>query len=335
MNRKLHLLLFAFVLTLASVVTGNGQQRTTATINASDPLNVLPASDGVMFVDVQRIMRDVLPRSLAGSPKMAEINAEIDRFRQRTGLDLRSFERAAVGVRFTNPSARVTKMEPVAVLMGNFNADSMVAAGRFAAKGKYRTEQYKGKTIHTFSLNENVRLLGLFNARLTDVAVVSLSSNMLAVGERESVRRTIDAGGGAAARNAELIALATRNPNAVLGFGSNVPASATRDLDFGNAEITRSIASIRQSYGSIGTTTSGYDMTVIARTSNAQQAKSLNDNLAAVKQFAPLLIAQLSGERAELARKVSDSLRITTQGNDVQARIEVAQTDVSTLLRVF
>ncbi len=333
MNRKLHLLFFAFVLTLASVVTGNGQQR--ATMSTTDPLNVLPASDGVMFVDVQRIMRDVLPRALAGSPKMREINAEIDRFRQRTGLDLRSFERAAVGVRFTNPSARVTKMEPVAVLMGSFNADSMVAAGRLAAKGKYATEQYKGKTIHNFSLNENVRLLGLFNARLSDVAVVSLSSNMLAVGDRESVRRTIDAGGGAAARNAELIALATRNPNAVLGFGGNVPASATRDLDFGNAEITRSIASIRQSYGSIGTTTSGYDMTVIARTSNAQQAKSLNDNLAAVKQFAPLLIAQLSGERAELARKATDSLKVTTQGNDVQVKIELAQTDVSTLLRVF
>ena len=334
MNRKLRLLFFALALMLASVMTGNGQQRATATMNATDPLNVLPASDGVMFVDVQRIMRDVLPRALTGSAKMAEINAEIDRFRQRTGLDLRSFERAALGVRFTNPSARVTKMEPVAVLMGSFNADSMVAAGRLAAKGKYVTEQYKGKTIHTFSLNENVRLLGFFNARLSDVAVVSLSPNMLAVGEREGVRRTIDAGGGAA-RNAELISLATRNPNAVLGFGGNVPASATGNLDFGNAEITRSIASIRQSFGSIGTTTSGYDMTVIARTSTAGQAKSLNDNLAAVKQFAPLLIAQLSGERAELARKVSDSLRITTQGNDVQARIEVAQTDVATMLRVF
>ncbi|MBA2338874.1 MAG: hypothetical protein H0V88_00635, partial [Pyrinomonadaceae bacterium] len=207
MNRKSHLLFFAFVLTLATAMTANSQQRTV------DPLYVLPTSDGVMFVDIQRIMKDVLPRALAGSPKMAEINADIDRFRQRTGLDLRSFNRAAVGVRFTNPTARVTKMEPVVVLQGSFNPDTLVAAGRLASKGKYSTEQYKGKTIHLFTLNEQVRLLGLFNARLSDVAVVALNPSMLVVGDRAGVRSTLDATASSATnRNTELIALATRNP---------------------------------------------------------------------------------------------------------------------------
>ena len=71
---------------------------------------------------------------LAGNPaKLSEVNASIDRFKERTGLDPRMFQQVALGVRFTYPSEGVTKVETVALADGTFSAAGMVAAGRVAS----------------------------------------------------------------------------------------------------------------------------------------------------------------------------------------------------------
>ena len=131
-----------------------------------------------------------------------------------------------------------------------------------------------------------------------------------------------------------MVTLAHRNPNAIIGFGGNLPASL-RNIDLGNPEITRSIASIRQFYGSLGTTAVGFDMLTVLRTGNANDARNLSDTIAAVKQLAPLLLSQLSGDKGKLAQNAVNSLQVTTQENEVQLRLELAQADLATLIRVF
>lgn len=331
------LLSFAPAATRAQTAGGAGRTTTTSA-TAQDPLTMLPASDAVVAVDVRRVLNEALPRALSGNPaKMTQVNVDIDRFKTRTGVDLRSIERMALGVRFREVG-QATRMETVGIARGTFRADIIVAAGRLAAKDKYRTETYAGKNIYVFTLNEQTKLFGLFNMKLTDVAVCVLDTHTLAIGELSRVREAIDASSGRARVGSELVGLATRTPNSLIGFGANVPASASREITGGTIdaadEISKSIASIRQLYGAIGMTANGFDMQATARTETAQSAQSLNDTIAAAKDLVSPLVGQFvrDAAKAKMVRNALDSLKVSTTGNELQLRLEVAQSDLSTLV---
>jgi hypothetical protein len=363
-NSVIALLLLAATAAVATAPASYARTRvpassplTTAAATAQDPLTMLPASDAVVTADVRRILSEALPRALASDQaKLTKVNADIDRFKTRTGVDLRSVEKMALGVRIRDMTAEAaarkstetgqqtvlvagqpTRMEPVAIARGTFRADLIVAAGRLAAKDKYRTEKYADKNIYIFTLDEQTKLFGLFNMRLTDVAISVLDTNTLALGQLARVREAIDAAAGRGRVREELVQLATRTPNALIGFGANVPPAALRELGvlgIDSDEISKNIASIRQVYGSIGMTTGGFDMQAIARTENPQAAKSLNDTIAAAKEFAAPLVSQFlrNEAKAKMLRNTLDSLKVTTAGNELQIRLEVAQSDISTLV---
>src|SRR5687768_17514583 len=176
-----------------------------------------------------------MPRMLGNNPaKLAEVNASIEAFETRTGLNPRMFEQVALGVRFIHPAAGVTRAETVALANGGFSPTAMVAAGRVASNGNYREEKYQGKNIHIFKLDQSVRLLGVFDFRITELAAAPLDGNVLALGDLAGVRAAIDAGRQRKrGQNAELIALANRDPNALIGFGSNMSEQLIGNLDIG------------------------------------------------------------------------------------------------------
>jgi hypothetical protein len=295
-------------------------------------LGSLPASDAIVQVDAQRLVRDVLPRAL-DQTKLAAANAEMDKFKTETGLDPRSFESLAVGMRFSQLESGMTKVNTVALARGSFNAGAMVAAGRLASKGKYSEEKYNGATIYTFDLNEQVKLFGLLNMRVSRLGVTALNDHTLALGEPAMVRAAIDAGRAGGARvGAELVQLATRDPNAIVGFGANLPKFILSNLNVPNDEIARNLSGVRQVYGSVGANAAGFDSLLIARTENADQARSLSDTIYALKQFGPLLAGRLSGPKGKLAQNALDSLKVTAQGNELQLRLALAQTDLNSLI---
>src|SRR5262245_31415655 len=97
-------------------------------------MSSLPESDAVAQVKVKRLVSEALPRMLANNPaKLAEANAEIERFKNRTGLDPRMFDQLALGVKFSFPSEGITKLRTVALANGEFSSAAMVAAGRVAS----------------------------------------------------------------------------------------------------------------------------------------------------------------------------------------------------------
>jgi hypothetical protein len=297
-------------------------------------LAALPASDAVMAVDVQRLFKEALPRVYANEPaKLAEINADIEEFKTRTGLDPRSFERMAVGVHFADLPDGGVKLEPVAIARGRFNAAAMVAAGRIAAQGKYQEQQYKGKTIYVFNLGEQIKFL---NLRWAELAVVVLDQNTLAFGRPGRVRAAVDVSSGTGVRVAnDVVALAQQDPNAIIGLGGNMPAALTRQLDFLSPEISRSVASIRQFYGTVGAGTSGFEMLTVFRTGSAADAKNLSETVDGLKMLAPLGIARMRADKAKLVQQLVNNTKVTTQGNEVQIRLDLADANVATLVRVF
>lgn len=304
--------------------------------NAPAPTGLLaslPESDAVAQIKLRQLLSDAMPRILASNPaRLAEANASIESFKTRTGLDPRMFEQIALGVRFTFPSEGVTKTQTVALANGTFSPAAMVAAGRVASNGAYREEKYQGKTIYIFKLDETIRLFGMFNFRIGELAAAPIDANVLALGDPAGVHAAIDATSSRKRANAELIALANRDPNALIGFGSNLSEQLIRNVDFGNAPIAADLSKLKQVYGSVGSTEKDLELFLAARAVNAEAAKNLGDTIEGLKQFGALFVGRMSGAKGVLAKSALANMKIVTATNEIQIRTAVPQADVGPLM---
>ena len=293
----------------------------------------LPASDAVAIVDTKRMLNETMPRILGGdAAKLAQANAEVDKFKTKTGIDLHSFDRVAVGVRYIYPNAKTTKLETVAIAHGSFNAGAVAASVRAAGSGKSREEKYRGATVTIINVNDDIKLLGLWTMHINELAICVLDQNSLAMGAPASVRAAIDAGKAGRAP-ADLIALATRDKNAVLGFGGNVTRELLNNLDVGNDPIAKDVSSIKQVYGSVGSTQTDVTMNMIALTDSAAAAKNLGDMVDGVKQIGGFLVMRMAEPRKSLAESALNNMTATARGSEIEIRTQVTAASLAALVK--
>jgi hypothetical protein len=333
-RRLLNLALILLAISSGLLVEANAQTRSRNAAPAAPGLMAsLPESDAVAQIKLKQLLNEAMPRILANSPaRLSEVNASIESFKNRTGLDARMFQQIALGIRFTFPSEGTTKLETVALANGAFSSAAMVAAGRVASNGKYREEKYRDKTIYVFTLDETIRVLGVFDFKITELAAAPLDDNTLALGNLAAVRGVLDAARSRKRANPELITLASRDPNAIIGFGANMSEQLVGNLDIGNAPIAADLKTLRQVYGSVGTTERDLQLFLGARAVNATAAKSLGDTLEGLKQFGALLVGRLTGAKGVLAKSALSNLQIVTDANELQIRTSVAQAEIGPLL---
>lgn len=296
----------------------------------------LPASDAAVLVDADKILTQALPRLLAGdAARLAQVNKDIDDFRTRTGVDARSFKQLALGMRFVTVG-NATRAETVALAQGTFNANVLTAAGKLAANGKYREENYAGKRISIFTLNNQVKLLEVLKFDAGEVAVAPLADNVLALGTVANVKAAVDAASGRGVISRDVLDLAARNQNALISFGGNVPREFVQNIGLPSEELQRNLAAIRQGYGFVGMTPRGFEVVTIARTETNQAAQDLGNSIEAVKQFAPYLIAGMRGDEGRLARAAINNLKVTTNANEMRLNLEMSDGDLALLVpRLF
>lgn len=329
----LALLLLSSVQTFALTQTRGRTSRPSQAPSAPSLLASLPQSDAVTLVKVNRLLSDMMPRILANNPaKIAELNTSIENFKTRTGLDPRSFDEVALGFRYTYPREGVTKLITAALAKGTFNAGAMVAAGRLAADGKYREEKYQGKSIYVFALDESIRLFGVIDLKISELAASPIDGNTLALGDPKSVRSVIDASTGRSRVNSELVSLASRDPNAVIGFGGNISPQVLQNLDIANATFAGDLSGVRQAYGSIGANERDVEVFIGAKLVNDDAARNLSDTLEGLKQLGAMFAGRLAGAKGVLAKTALSNLKIVTQANELQIRTAVAQADLGPLV---
>jgi hypothetical protein len=330
-------LVTALLLTVSISAIGLAQKNRTATSTkkpAPTLLSSLPPSDAVAIVNLSRVFNEALPKLLAENPaKLAEITSELAKFKTQTGLDPHSFDQIALGFSYKYPREGITKISTVALARGTFNAGAMVAAGRLAANGKYLEQKYQGKTIYIFSLERQLRLFGLWDVKVGDLAVSAVDGNTLALGDLDAVRGVIDATRAGKHPNAELLALASRDRDAILGFGGNVSPTLLENLSLSNDQIARELTAVRQIYGTLGMTSTDVELMVTARTVDTDSAKNLSDTVEGLQQLGGFFINRLTGAKGALARSALGNLKATTTGNELQIRTAVAQSQIAPLIK--
>jgi hypothetical protein len=257
----------------------------------------------------------------------------LDKFKTDTGIDPRAFDRVVVSARYTHPSPTVTKLEPVAIAQGKFDARAVTLAARLAGKGKVREGKYRGATIVVLTINDQIKLFGLWNMRVRDLAITALNANTVALGTPATVRTVIDAGRTPRRDSAELVSLATRDRQAVIGFGGNVTKGIWSNMNLGTDAIAEAVGSIRQAYGSVGTTATDVALTIVARTETPAAAKELGDTLTGLKQLAGLLVMSMNSERRALAQSAVANLTINARTNEVEIRTQVAAANLASVMK--
>jgi len=321
------------LITLVFVFGSESSARTSPPTPEPPALSYLPASDAVAVIDVHRLLNEALPRIFSGDPaKLVLTNMEIDKFKTRTGIDPHTFDRVALGLRYTYPSVTVIKIETVAIAHGTFDARALVAAGRSAASGRYREVSHHGAKIAVFNIGDQIKFLGLWNMKVNELAACALDRNTLAIGTLPNVRAAIEAGKSGRA-SSDLVALATRDPNALIGFGGNVTSELLKNLNVGNDAIARDANSIRQVYGSIGMTETDFTLLLVARAATAADAKNLSDTVMGLRQLGGILIVRMTPAKKNLAQSALDNLKITTRANELEIKTQFAAADLSAFIK--
>ncbi|HEX8774754.1 MAG TPA: hypothetical protein VF735_14375 [Pyrinomonadaceae bacterium] len=329
------------------MATRTAAAATARPATASAALASLPASDMVIFVDTQRLVNDTVPNFLAGDAALlARVNSKIERFQKETGIDARTLESLAIGLRFPSQPSR-GDMKFVTIASGSFVAGDLIEAGFAAAKRKEnigREEQvYEGKKIFILTSPRDRAPAAApaddSSAARTDahrMAVAELDANTIVVGDLESVRATLNPS--LARVDQGLVDLATRTPNAFASFAGNIPPGTARGFGIGNSKADKLAASIRQIYGSVSTIGTEAQTFLAARTENAEQAHDLAQAIKGLKLLSKFGVGGHSGmgkTQAEALSKLIDDLSVTSEANQVEIKMNVAQSDIAPLMRNF
>ena len=182
------------------------------------------------------------------------------------------------------------------------------------------------------SVNDQMKVLGVWDMRVNELAICVLDANTLAIGSLPNVRAAIEAGKRGRA-NDELIALASRDPKAVVGFGANLPRELMANLNVGSDTIAKDANSIRQAYGSIGTTETDVSLSLVARTDSPSSAKDVSDTVTGLKQLGAIFVVRMAPPRKALAQSALDNMKITTRGNEVEIKTQVAAANLASVIK--
>jgi hypothetical protein len=338
--------IFAFIAAFAFVLNGVGAgfaQTKAAAFQTKELAALLPASDGVITLDVQKLLSESVPQILAGKPQMlGDINAKIDELRDKTGLDARQFEQIVIGVATKQITAREVDLEPVFLARGKYNSNALIAVAKLASNGKYREERIGNRTVYVFTGKEIVAqnkpktknswfdkaVDRMINSLTKEIAVTSLDGNTLAFGSLARVRETFEVKTRA---SGEVLSLINRKPNAVLSFGAILPSGLSKFVDLDNDELGRTLDSIRQMSGALEVSANNVTLSVAAKTLQAEQAQTLHETLEGLQMLGKAFIGGRGEDKKVLARMI-DNARITRSGAEVALDLQVPQSDINILL---
>jgi hypothetical protein len=339
--------IFAFV--AASAFLLNGVAAAFAQTKANNQTNqslaaLLPASDAVVTLDIQRLLSESVPQVLSGKPEtLGEINAKIDEIRDKTGLDARQFEQVVIGVTMKQATAREVDLEPLFLARGKYNANTLITVAKLASKGKYREEKLGNRTIYVFSGKDIVaqnkpqtknswldRAIDRMVSGLTkEIAVTSLDGNTLVFGSLARVRETLES---KTRVGNEVLSLVNRKPNAVFSFGAKLPNGLSGFIDLDNDELGKTLDSIRQVSGAVEISDGNTALSVMAKTLKPEQAQGLHETLEGLQMLGKAFIGSGKGEDKKVYARMIDNARITRNLTEVSLDLQVQQTDINILL---
>jgi hypothetical protein len=337
MSRKFYFSFLAFALMIVATVAFVIARGTRAA-SASAALSALPASDFVVGIDAQRALNETLPSLLASNPTLlAKVNAKIDEFEKKTGINPRSIESIAIGGRFNHLHSGANG---VLIARGSFNSDALIDAAFKAASEKAQLnkeeQEYQGRKI--FLIREQRRTQSSAESKSDGLAVTALDANTIAAGDLRGVEAAIDASQGRDRVDDHLVQLATQMPNAIVSYSGKLPQNMSEKVvGPGNDQVAKYFASIREFYGSYSVDGTDADNIITLRTETADQARDISQAINGFKTLAAVGLSQSTGSNSAQSNALANAIQgliVTAQDSEVRIEMKIPQASLASFMHM-
>jgi hypothetical protein len=324
-----------FAVIVLSMLVLNLGGSTLATSNArrsgAELVPILPASDGVVIIDVKRFFGDAMPKLLSGNPSLlGKITGEIEKFHSKTGIDIRQFDSIAAGMTVKPIADKKYDIDPVFIARGQMSAASLIGAAKLAANAKYREERFGERTIYIFSPTDLATSKPAAETFSDGVAVTIIDSTTLAFGTLARVRQTLE---GKTKVGTDITGLLQQqNQSAVTAFAAKMPAGMKSFLPLENDELGKSIDSIQYVYGNANVAADVASLHVTARTLQNAQAQSLYETLSGLQVLGKAFLSGAKSADKQVYARLIENVKFTVRTNEVNMDLQVPQSDIDVLI---
>lgn len=323
---KLYPRLLLVVLFIASVVALPTQAQTVAT--ASSPLNdslvTLPDSDVVIYLNASRILNDAMPR-LVPEKELQKIRDGMDQMKAFTNVDLRNMEFLVLALRFNKPSNGMMFPSPEAMftVRGDFDAKALVSMAMLMFEGRLHEEMFGEHPIYTLKLSDIIgnNANNPFGAGFSELAICTLDSGTLAIGNTAFIKAALDAADGHGRIKSETLDSLLRDSNALISVtGSPLKAFAKSfGLRMADSDDPKCTTKFGEYYLSLTMTENNFKFSGAFNADNPETAGIIKNMLTGLlqqgKDYAP----------DKNSKSMLDQVKIFTEGDELLVEASIPQ----------
>lgn len=208
------------------------------TINS---LSTLPEADTLIYISPQRLLTVAAPRVVPVSD-LLKMRAVFNDVKSAIGVDPARIEYVVIAIRFHKPTSELNFVAPdvMAVVGGDFSADSLITTAKLYAQDKLRDEKYGSKTLAVMKIDQMAEaaeknpLLKSF----VEVGIVPLSANSIAIGNLGYLHAAVDAADGSGRIDPARLTSLLRDPNTLLSAAGSPLGAFAKSFGMLGTETT-------------------------------------------------------------------------------------------------
>jgi hypothetical protein len=313
-----------------SAVTVNPQPVTTASAPAPQgviaSLSNLPEADVLIFINPQRILNEVVPKVMPAKD-VEEMRKGFEMAKQMAGVDPTKVDYIVLAIRVKKPTGDLNFQPPeiMAVASGDFSSEALMTLARMASQGKLRDQKYGNKTLGLMTIDPLVKeaeknpILKSF----TEVGVVTLTPNSIAVGSPSYLRAAVDAGEGKDRITAETLNSLVRDSNALISIAGRPFYAFGKAFGMHGTEVTarapKCDTRLGDFYASVTMDATNFMLRGAVNEDNPDTAKIFSNLFSGMLRFA------LSNIKDPAMQSLANNIAIAAEGDEVIVRADLPQ----------
>ena len=302
--------------------------------NVIASLTSLPEADTVVYISPRLIVNEAAGRVLP--PKdLSEMREGLSQMKKEVGVDPGNIDYVVFQIRFKKPNANLDFSLPefMSVVGGDFSAEALMQFAKGALKGDLRDDSYGGKPFGIITipdLAKQAERTPLLKS-LSEVAVVALNGNTIAIGTTNYVKAAIDAAGGKGRISPELLNSVMRDPTALVSAAGSPGTAFAKSFALlgteNNPRAPKCDFRLGDFYAAITMDATSFKFRGAMNADNPDTAKIIKSMLSMLLQQA----ASLSNDKS--AQAVLSRLVITPTETEVLLQAEVSSQAVADYIR--
>lgn len=336
--------LFTVILALAASVFSQKAAPANAAAAGLKLAKTLPASDAVIVIDTKKLIDNALPQILSGNQGMlTEINERVDTIKGVTGIDIRQFERVAVGATIKTGATKDLDVSPVVLAQGKYTAEALLAGIKLASGGEYREEKIAGKTVYIFTpkldrlpvpKTNNSWIGGMIDKAVKgitshEIGISTADASTVVFGPVGRVKAALESGPRV---GASILSLTGLQHGGVASFGAKLPVGLSALFGFDNDELGKSIDTVKFLSGWMEQGDGATVLRAHARTTQTAEAEELLLTLQDLQSIGKALIGRSKGADKQVYARMIENARFARVANELTLDLSIPQTDINILI---